>query len=73
MRISLLCSVNFKSSLPVSSVKIKITILQFYFKDLPVLQGRPLHQVVVELPDLISVQADVWKERDTYFGHQSQK
>ena len=40
---------------------------------MPVLQGRPLYQVVVELPDLTSVQADVWKERDTYFGHLSQK
>ena len=40
---------------------------------MPVLQGRPLYQVVVELPDLTSVQADLWKERDTYFGHQSQK
>ena len=35
--------------------------------------GRPFNQVVVELPDLTSVQDDVWKERDTYFGHQSQK
>ena len=33
---------------------------------MPVLQGRPLYQVVVELPDLTSVQADVWKERDAY-------